>query len=257
MERLFEANKIVELSLTKLNKSSEVPLRRSLLVNKVMNRAKEVASTSEQFMDFADSHNDLRSSRLFATMSASRVDEPRPCTPFQTPFSPRRDLIADNKLTVCRKDPQAWSEDIDRMETDITTHNTVLSEILSTEKAPAVSWDEETKQFDWYDQTAEQPEITSPGKRKYSDRSVTWSGEDTVFCFDENKRFKQSTSQLFDSTWSLSPSNISTAPFIAYMYSTGHSSLNCNPLSDWPDFSRYTWSSFADHDMPKQPILAY
>ena len=256
MERLFEANKVVELSLSKLNKSSEVPLRRSLLVNKVMNRAKEVASTSEQFMDFADSHNDLRSSRLFATMSASRVDEPRPCTPFQTPFAPRRDLVADNKLTVCQKDPQAWS-DIDKMETDITTHNTVLSEILSTEETPAVSW-EESKQFDWSDQAAEQSEIISPGKRKYSDRTVTWTGEDTVFSFDENKRFKQS-SQLFDSTWSLSPSSISTAPFIAYMYNTGYSSPIVNPLSysDWPDFNRYAWSSFADHEMPKQPILAY
>lgn len=256
MERLFEASKIVELSVSKLNKSSEVPLRRSLLVNKVMNRAKEVASTSEEFMDFADSHNDLRSSRLFATMSASRVDEPRPCSPFQTPFVPRRDLVADNKLTVCRKDPQAWS-DIDRMETDITTHNTVLSEILSPEKTPAVSWEEESKQFDWSDQAVEQPEIISPGKRKYSDRSLTWTGEDTVFSFDE-KRFKQSTTQLFDSTWSLSPSSIPTAPFIAYMYSTGYSAPISNPLSsDWPDFSRYTWSSFADHEMPKQPILAY
>lgn len=251
MERLFEANKIVELSISKLNRTSELPLGRSLLVNKVMNRAKEVASTSEQFMDFADSNNDLRSSRLFATMSASRVDEPRPITSRpQTPFAPiiRREAVTDNKLAVCRKDPQHTS-DIDRMETDITTQNPVLSEILSSEKNSNTLWEEEVKQFDWYDQS-EQPEITSPGKRKCSDRYNTWSNEDNVFSFDDHKRFKQSA-RLFDSTWCLSPS-ISTTPFIAYMF-TGFTSPSNS--SDWPDF--FTSHRHADHGMPRQPILAY
>jgi len=258
MERLFEANKIVELSLSKLNRTSELPLRRSLFVNKVMNRAKEVASDSEQFMDFADSNSDLRSSRLFATMSASRVDEPRPISRPQTPFAPiiRREVVTDNKLAVCRKDPQQMWSDIDRMETDITTHNPVLSEILSTEENSNMSWDEEDKQFDWSDQS-EQSEITSPGKRKCSDRYNTWSSEDHVFSFDDHKRFKQSP-QLFDSTWCLSPS-ISTTPFIAYMFTGFSSPINSSQTSpEWPDFNRhFTSYRYADHEMPRQPILAY
>ena len=239
MERLFEANKIVELSLSKLNRTSEVPLGRSLLVNKVMNRAKEVAFTSEQFMDFADgSNSDLRSSRLFATMSASRVDEPRPQTPFASTV--RREAVTNNKLAVCRKDPQQTWSDIDRMETDITTHNPVLSEILSPEKNSNTSWDEEINSCD-------QSEITSPGKRKCSDRYNTW---DSVFSFDDHKRFKQSP-QLFDSTWC---SSISTTPFITYMF-TGFSSPS-NSV-DWPDLDYYTSLKHADHGMPRQPILAY
>ena len=247
MERLFEANKLVELSISKLNRTSELPLRRSLLVNKVMNRAKEVASISEQFMDFADSSNgDLRSSRLFATMSASRVDEPRPQTPFASTI--RREAVTDNKLAVCRKDPQQTWSDIDRMETAITTHNPVLSEILSPEKNSNTNWDEGVKQFDWCDQP-EQPEITSPGKRKCSDRCNTW---DSIFSFDEHKRFKQSP-QLFDSTW-CSSASISTTPFIAYMY-TGFNSPSYS--QDWPDFNHFTSLKHADHGMPRQPILAY
>lgn len=255
MERLFEANKIVELSLSKFNRTSELPLRRSLLVNKVMNRAKEVASTSEQFMDFADSNNDLRSSRLFATMSASRVDEPRPSARPQTPFSPviRREAVTDNKLAVCRREPQQTWSDFDRMETDITTHNPVLSEILSPEKNSNTVWDEEIKQLDWCDQS-EQPEITSPGKRKCSERYNAWSHEDHVFSFDDHKRFKQAP-QLFDSTWCSSPS-ISTTPFIAYMF-TGFNSPRELSL-DWPDSDHFTSPlSHADHRMPRQPILAY
>ena len=250
MERLFEANKLVELSISKLNRTSELPLRRSLLVNKVMNRAKEVATTSEQFMDFADSSNsDLRSSRLFATMSASRVDEPRPQTPFASTV--RREAVTDNKLAVCRKDPQQTWSDIDRMETDITTHNPVLSEILSPEKISYTSWDEEVKQFDWCDQS-EQPEITSPGKRKCSDRYNIW---DSIFSFDDHKRFKQSP-QLFDSTW-CSSASIATTPFIAYMYTGFNSPSNSQGLWDWPDFDHFTSLKHADHGMPRQPILAY
>ena len=255
MERLFEANKLVELSVTKLNRTSELPLRRSLLVNKVMNRAKEVASTSEQFMDFADSNNDLRSSRLFATMSASRVDEPRPSSRPQSPFTTtiRREVVTDNKLAVCRRDPQQTWPDIDRMETDITTHNPVLSEILSPEKDSSISWDEEVKQLDW----CEQPEITSPGKRKCSDRYTTWSSEDSVFSFDDHKRFKQAP-QLFDSTWCSSP-NISTTPFIAYMFTGFTSPAHSLASLDWPDYDHFTSSLTyaADHGMPRQPILAY
>lgn len=262
MERLFEANKIVELSFSKLNRTSELPLRRSLLVNKVMNRAKEVASTSEQFMDFADSNNDLRSSRLFATMSASRIDEPRPHSRPQTPLAAmvRREAVTDNKLAVCRKDAQQTMSDIDRMETDITTHDPVLSEILSPEKNSMTSWDEEVKQLDWCDQS-EQAEITSPGKRKCSDRYSTWSREDNIFSFDDHKRFKQSP-QLFDSTWCLSPS-ISTTPFVAYMFtgfSSPSNSITTTSSSDWPDLDKYFTSPhkyYADHGMPRQPILAY
>ena len=252
MERLFEANKIVELSLSKLNRTSELPLGRSLLVNKVMNRAKDVASTSEQFMDFADSNNDLRSSRLFATMSASRVDEPRPQTPLASTV--RRETVTDNKLAVCRKEPQqTWSE-FDRMETDITTRNPVLSEILSPEKSPNTSWDEEVKQFDWCD-NSEQQEITSPGKRKCSDRHNTWTSEESVFSFDDHKRFKQSP-QLFDNTW-CSSTSISTTPFITYMYTGFNSPINYS-LLDWPDYNNHFTSllKHADYGMP-QPILAY
>lgn len=72
MEGFLEANRIVEVSLNKLNcihKSGDLPLRRTLLISKVLNTAQEVATSAHLSFIRSPPSNPTRSSKLLASIS--------------------------------------------------------------------------------------------------------------------------------------------------------------------------------------------
>jgi hypothetical protein len=72
MEGFLEANRIVEVSLTKLtsiHKTGDLPLRKTLLISKVLNKAQEVATSAHLSLIRSPPSNSTRSSKLLASIS--------------------------------------------------------------------------------------------------------------------------------------------------------------------------------------------
>lgn len=72
MEGFLEANRLVEVSLNKLNrihKTGDLPLRKTLLVSKVLNTAQEVATSAHLSFIRSPPSNSTRSSKLLASIS--------------------------------------------------------------------------------------------------------------------------------------------------------------------------------------------
>lgn len=150
MEGFLEANRVVEVSFNKLStihKSGDLPLRRTLLISKVLNRAQD-AATSAHFalMNTPPSPTPRGSSKLLASISKKVVEDAsvydseclpsalsRPTKPLPKQQSP----IASR--TVARADADEESMDFDSV-------NSVLDNILSFDNdTTAVSRSSETE----------------------------------------------------------------------------------------------------------------
>ena len=271
MERFFEANRVVESSLFKLNNSSrEMPLRKALLVSKAMNRAQEVADIS--LLNCGTSRS---SSKLLASMQSASVEEDtlveiesagahRPNSAFT-----RAKPISPMALTQC----SAVKEQEDDVMEFIS--NSVLSDILCDENMddcvssnspscylspalPTRQWTpsplSDLSNKDWPSWTTDSwsplqkshtrdissPPL-SPGKRH---RHTAFPCEENVDQSEQDdiKRLKLSETSACTNIFSslpgfcdyLSP-RLYTSPLITYMFGRGlDTSSNEHSISDWP-----------------------
>lgn len=137
MEGFLEANRVLEVSLTKLNsihKSGDLPLRRTLLISKVLNTAQEVATSAHLSFIRSPPSTLTRSSKLLASISQDSEhlssDESRllagPTRPVRTQTSPIASAVS------ARQEPSRVSEE-DPM--DFMNVSSVLSNVLSDNEA--------------------------------------------------------------------------------------------------------------------------
>ena len=132
MDGFLEANRVLEVSLSKLNtfhKGGDLPLRKTLLISKVLNRAQDVA-TSAHFSFISTPSTSRSSSKLLASIS-KKVEDPSvyesDCLPVGLPRpakqQQRQSPIASRTVTK--------QEDEEPM--DFENVNSVLSDILSSD----------------------------------------------------------------------------------------------------------------------------
>ena len=134
MDGFLEANRVMEVSLNKLNgihKSGDLPLRKTLLISKVLNRAQDVA-TSAHFSILNRNPNvtTTSSSKLLASISQDRSgsEETLPTGPARPVRGLRQQSpIASAALGSSRYDDESM---------DFDNVSSVLSDILDIEMAP-------------------------------------------------------------------------------------------------------------------------
>lgn len=143
MDGFLEANRVMEVSLTKLNgihKSGDLPLRKTLLISKVLNRAQDVATSAHFSILRSSSVSTTSSSKLLASISQDRSgsEETLPTGPARLPARGglrRQSPIASAALASSKYDDDSM---------DFENVSSVLSDILDMEMAPAaISCDEE------------------------------------------------------------------------------------------------------------------
>lgn len=295
MEGLFEANRIAEVSLSKLNscRSGDVPLRKTLLISKVLNTAQDVATSAHTSLLTGSSHSTSKrcTSKLLAsfgpnpdTMDSLPVSLPRTSLPgtVSRPKSP----ISMEPLTSCdiNQDntslPDEESMDFENMNSILTSIllDTELEECVEATPSPCLvlqdvsnkvslnPWSDSGSVSCWEGGLPITDRPMSPGKRNYQQAfrpPFQGSHEDT-------KRFKSSRegNQLEHVSGFcayLSSKNLQTAPFITYMFGRGFSEpSNPSLVSGWPDKyevaeSTTTSLSSLHHAAPhnSSPILAF
>ena len=143
MEGLFEANRLVEVSMAKLNSlhaGGELPLRKTLMISKVLNKAQNIASSAHYSLLHTLPKTPTRrsSSKLLAsinkkveTSSSSLCYEddplPRPVdvpARARTPFRTQREPSPIVSCSVSRQENEEEAMDFESV-------NSVLSNILS------------------------------------------------------------------------------------------------------------------------------
>lgn len=129
MEGFLEANRIVEVSLTKLNsihKTGDLPLRKTLLISKVLNTAQEVATSAHLSFIKSPPTNSTRSSKLLASISQDS-DESRLPTSLARPVKLQsRQTSPIASATLMRQEPLQVTEE----PMDFVNVSSVLSDIL-------------------------------------------------------------------------------------------------------------------------------
>lgn len=147
MDGLFEANRLVEVSMTKLSclhKGGELPLRKTLMISKVLNKAQNIATSAHYSLLQTSSQTPTRcsSSKLLASISkkvetsssSCFEDDPLPqpvSTPARTTPKTLRELSPIVSCsTVSRLDNGEESMDFESV-------NSVLSNILSDSDIPS------------------------------------------------------------------------------------------------------------------------
>lgn len=137
MEGFLEANRVVEVSLSKLSnihRSGELPLRKTLLISKVLNRAQNVA-TSAHLTLINSSPTPRSSSKLLASISKKVTDTSAfesDCLPAGPTSRPSKVHREQSPIVSC----VSKSEDEEPM--DFENVSSVLSDILDNE-TPAAS----------------------------------------------------------------------------------------------------------------------
>lgn len=270
MEGFLEANRIVEISLSKLStikRSGDLPLRRTLLVSRVLNLAQDVATSAQDSL-LSNPHTSLRcSSKLLANFGhnqGSTIDgvptnhfrTPKPLTRQQSPIAlPPPVPVSCISTKVL---PEVVLPDEEPM--DFENVNSFLGDILQdveSEKELPLPYQD---QFDVSSENSGSNRLdsfavvthdledvtrpTSPGKRNYKQAFVP-SVEDLNSAQDTSedlKRFKSWTAEvsplesLPGFCGHLSSKNLQTAPFITYMFGRGftHPSNPDSESCDWP-----------------------
>ena len=136
MEGFLEANRIVEVSLNKLNcihKSGDLPLRRTLLISKVLNTAQEVATSAHLSFIRSPPSTQTRSSKLLASISQDSEhlssDESRlPAGPTRSVRTPWRQTSPIASAALARQEPSQVTEEEPM---DFMNVSSVLSTVLS------------------------------------------------------------------------------------------------------------------------------
>lgn len=286
MERLFEANKVAVVSLTKLSscKNGDVSLRRTLLVSKVLNTAQDVATSAHTSLLSASllSTSKCCTSKLLAsfgpnpdTMESLPVGLPRaslPCS-LSRPKSP----ISMVPVIPCERLLDGNKAEEDAM--DFENMNSILSSILLDteleEFAPHTLLDNLSNPVDpWSGSCLEEVvpvtnRPVSPGKRNYQQAFPFNGGLPFKDLCEDSKRFKPSyrESNQLESVPGfcacLSLKNLQTAPFITYMFGKGFSEpSNPSAVGGWPDkieLDEHTTTPLSSLHSPvvTAPILAF
>lgn len=135
MDGFLEANRVMEVSLTKLNgihKSGDLPLRKTLLISKVLNKAQDVATSAHFSILRSSNVSTTSTSKLLASISQDRSDseESLPTGPARPArgLSRQQSPIASAALASSKDDDESM---------DFENVSSVLSDILDMEMAPA------------------------------------------------------------------------------------------------------------------------
>ncbi len=298
MEGFFEANRVVEVSLTKLrsiHKSGDMPLRKTLLVSKALNRAQEVATSAH--LSFLRSPPKTSSSKLLASISQDKEqlssnesrDSRRPVRTLWKRTSPiasaafaRREpvqdiepmdcvnSVLDNVLSETSSSP-ANKPSLKRSLLSSDTKKLKRSNPLDNLNTSSASWS--TWQFDlstsWSDHSAQDNGPKSPVKRNHVAAFPPSDKENCVPAWsqvwpEEPKRFKPSAPEgcLIESLPGfdgyLSSRNLQSAPLITYMLGGGAFGQRPSLFENgWPKSDRdCDHFSFTHSSSQTQPILA-
>ena len=185
MDGFLEANRVMEVSLTKLNgihKSGDLPLRKTLLISKVLNKAQDLATSAHFSILRSSSASTTSSSKLLASISQDRSnsEETLPTGPARLPARGLRQQspIASAALA-------SSSNDEDSM--DFENVSSVLSDILDMEMAPtAISCEESVREVDTFASEVSQDGGRASKRSKLLDVSNTpevnnWSSSSWQF----------------------------------------------------------------------------
>lgn len=288
MEGFLEANRVVEVSLSKLAKSNtELPLRKALLIAKVMNKAQEAAESAQ--VSLVRSATSRCSSKLLASMQARTVVEdvavresdmghvrpwtskPRTVSPMVTSHaSARTNSEDDMDFESVIYNNSVLSDILSNDETDMDISGQSSSPLHEIERSSTSTWvssgplADVSNTRDWScwsqeahfipDQRSSPPPC--PGKRHHSLAfpSSTQGSVSALFSFQvDSKRFKPSPPEgtsveaLPGFCEYLSPKNLCSAPLITYMFGKGFHSPSDPSTSDWPSFSSLEESKSADN----------
>ena len=226
MEDFLEANRIVEISLSKLStKNGDVPLRKTLFITQVLNRAQDVATSAQDCL----SHTSRRSSKLLANFCHAQSDSiddlPAGNQRVMKPSSRQQSPIALESHETLVKPPPTEEP------MDFSNVSSILGDILQDTSSEEFV---DNSGADW-----ECTETVSPGKRNYQQAFALVQEDSQSF---DLKRFKFCTleASTLDSVpgfcGHLSSKNLQTAPFITYMFGKGftHPSDPNSGTCDWP-----------------------
>jgi len=289
MDDLLKANRVAEVSLSKLNscRNGGLSLRKTLLVSSVLTKSQTVASsaytcvtpfplvpgaercTSKLLASFGHSPDVIDGvpvSSPRATLPGTVA--PRPKSPTALQSSARQDFKTDEESmdfeNVSSVLNSVWSD------TDFEDSGYV-SDQLSVVHNPLSAPSEKL----WFANDASIDPVTvcsrpvSPGKRNYHEAfPLVGFNCDSNEHYEESKRFKSSSDGIHLESVPglcsyLSSKNLQTAPFITYMFGKGFSEpSNPSTCGDWPRVTSSTSrnqcppsKTFALH--PSTPILAF
>lgn len=206
MDGFLEANRVVEVSLSKLNsfhKGGDLPLRKTLLISKVLNRAQDVATSAH--LSFITTPSTSRSSSKLLASISKKVEDTSvyesDCLPVGLP-RPAKQQQRQSPIASCTVTKQ---EDEEPM--DFENVNSVLSDILSSDSEIEVDSEStaacESEVPHFKESSRSQPtlnkneQISSPSKRSkllgdISNTSNSTSGWN-AWQFEQNSNLKLTT----------------------------------------------------------------
>lgn len=135
MDGFLEANRVMEVSLTKLNgihKSGDLPLRKTLLISKVLNKAQDVATSAHfSILNRSSNFTSTTSSKLLASIGQDRSgsEETLPTGPAR----PARETRPESPIASAALGTTRYDDDESM---DFENVSSVLSDILDIEMAP-------------------------------------------------------------------------------------------------------------------------
>ena len=289
MEDLIEANRVAEVSLSKLNscRNGGLSLRRTLLVSSVLTKSQTVASSAYTCeTPFTPVPSSERcTSKLLASFghSPDKIDgvpvsspratlpgtvAPRPKSPSSLQPSARQDFKTDEESmdfeNVSSVLNSVWSDTDFEDCGYVSDQLNVANDNLRTSSA----------EKSWFTIDAGVGPVpvccrpVSPGKRNYHEAfPLVEVNCDSSKGYEESKRFKPSDDIKLEAVPGLcaflSSKNLQTAPFITYMFGKGFSEpSNPSTCGDWPQVASSTSrdqcpspKTFSLH--PSTPILAF
>lgn len=146
MDGLFEANRLVEVSMTKLSclhKGGELPLRKTLMISKVLNKAQNIATSAHYSLLQTCSQTPTRSSSSKLLASISKKVETSSSSCFEDDPLPVPVSVPVNTKPLSRElSPIVSCSSVSKLDNgeeamDFESVNSVLSNILSDCDTPS------------------------------------------------------------------------------------------------------------------------
>lgn len=147
MDGLFEANRLVEVSMTKLSclhKGGELPLRKTLMISKVLNKAQNIATSAHYSLLHTSSQTPTRcsSSKLLASISKKVETSSSSCFEDDPLPQPVSSPARTTPKALRELSPIVSCSTVSRLENgeetmDFESVNSVLSNILSDSDMPS------------------------------------------------------------------------------------------------------------------------
>lgn len=272
MEDFLEVNRVLEISLSKLaNRSGDLPLRKTLLVSQVLNRA-EVMATSVQdcLLQSPYKSSNRCTSKLLASFGYNNIDE-LPASQHRTvkPFSRQSPIAMPMEsldVHVASQSDDDGPSPEEPMDFNVTSF---LGNIIDTDNNDETHipnlGQKVLKDISNVGTGSEAIRPVSPVKRNYQQAFQFDSQSSAQGNIEDLKRFKScilDSSQLdtlpgFCGTLSLK--NLQTAPFITYMFGRGftHPSNPNSNKCDWPISRTHNLTSELITPLRSSPILAF